>query len=240
MGESYSDRSTAGAGDAGDAGATPAPRSLRIHCAGERPEVLAVARETLRSFLAGADVTSGAETLPGGRTPEADCVVIDAPVGSGGLEAARALRMAGYEGGIVLLGAGEGAARDVESRAAARTSGPVNVRLAAIGVSRVIAHDAIAGELPAAVTGAVLATDDPALESARRELRAAQRLNAIGDLAATVQHAANNPLTALMAEAQLLEMEPLRMEHREAVQRIIDLARRLAAIIRRLDLPRVR
>ena len=46
--------------------------------------------------------------------------------------------------------------------------------------------------------------------------------------------------TALLAEAQLLEMEPLAPDHREAVRRIIDLSRRLAAILRRLDLPRAR
>lgn len=237
MGESYSDRAATAAGDAG---AAAPPRALRVYCAGERPDVLALVRETLRSFLAGIDVETGLDALPAGRVPEADCVVLDVPPGAPGLEAARTLRMAGYEGGIVLLGAGADGATGVESRAAARTSGPVSVRLAAIGVSRVVPHDAIAGELAFAVTGAVVSSDDPALEAARRELRAAQRLNAIGDLAATVQHAANNPLTALMAEAQLLELEPLRMEHREAVQRIIDLARRLAVIIRKLDLPRAR
>ncbi|HYD51872.1 MAG TPA: histidine kinase dimerization/phospho-acceptor domain-containing protein [Gemmatimonadaceae bacterium] len=216
----------------------------------ERADVLALARETLHAYLAGATITAGAEVFPAGRMPAADCVVLDAQVaGAGGIEAARSLRMAGYEGGIVLLVSDRATEVSVErsdgedrteERAAARTSGPVSVRLAAMGVSRTVTYEGMAGELALAVTSAGVTTDDPALEAARRELRAAQRLNAIGDLAASVQHAANNPLTALLAEAQLLEMEPLAQEHHEAVQRIIDLSRRLAAIIRRLDLPRAR
>ena len=63
MGESYSDRATTAAGDAIDAAAV---RALRVYCAGGRPEVLALVRETLRSFLAGVDVETGGDALPGG------------------------------------------------------------------------------------------------------------------------------------------------------------------------------
>jgi signal transduction histidine kinase len=50
-----------------------------------------------------------------------------------------------------------------------------------------------------------------------------------------LQHALNNPLTALLAEAQMLEMEPLAEEQRASVGRVVELARRLAAMTRRLD-----
>jgi signal transduction histidine kinase len=246
MGESYSDRPMESGG-----GSDATEDALRVYCAIDRAEVLSLVRETLHSYLARATVTAGNSVFPGSRLPEADCVVVDVHLRElPGIEGARSLRMAGYDGGIVLLASERPSELAVErplesdermaERAAERTSGPVAVRLAAMGVSRTVAYEAIASELPAAVANASVLAPDAALETARRELRAAQRLNAIGDLAATVQHAANNPLTALLAEAQLLEMEPLAPEHKEAVQRMIELSRRLAAIIRRLDLPRAR
>lgn len=208
-------------------------------------------RETLHAYLPGSSVETGHTALPGDRVPRADCVVLDAHVGGAtGVEAARAMRIAGFDGGIILLAPDRATAsaaelptdpeERLEERVAARSSGPTTVRVAAMGVSRTIPYAAIAGELPGAVVAASLTTESGALEDARRELRAAQRLIAMGDLAASVQHAANNPLTALLAEAQLLEMEPLAPEHREAVRRMIDLSRRLAQVIRRLDLPRAR
>jgi acyl-CoA reductase-like NAD-dependent aldehyde dehydrogenase len=49
------------------------------------------------------------------------------------------------------------------------------------------------------------------------------------------QHAMNDAVTALLAEAQLLELEPLAEDHLRAVGRIIELARRVAKIARLLD-----
>ncbi|HET7187361.1 MAG TPA: histidine kinase dimerization/phospho-acceptor domain-containing protein [Gemmatimonadaceae bacterium] len=68
-----------------------------------------------------------------------------------------------------------------------------------------------------------------------RELRRVRRQFAVGAAARSAQHELNNPLTALLAEAQLLELEPLSAEHRAAATRIVELARRLAAAVRRLD-----
>jgi hypothetical protein len=50
-----------------------------------------------------------------------------------------------------------------------------------------------------------------------------------------VQHAMNDAVTALLAEAQLLELEPLADEHLRAVGRIVELARRVATVAGRLD-----
>jgi signal transduction histidine kinase len=69
---------------------------------------------------------------------------------------------------------------------------------------------------------------------AARELGRARSQLALGEAARTLQHAFNNPLTALLAEAQLLELEPLADEPRAAVVRILELARRLVALSRRL------
>ena len=69
---------------------------------------------------------------------------------------------------------------------------------------------------------------------AARELGRVRAQLALGEAARTLQHAFNNPLTALLAEAQLLELEPLADEHRAAVGRILELARRLVGLSRRL------
>ena len=56
--------------------------------------------------------------------------------------------------------------------------------------------------------------------------------NAVG----RVQHEMNNPLAALLAESQLLELDQtLSQEQRESVKRIVDLARRVIASSRKLD-----
>jgi signal transduction histidine kinase len=47
-----------------------------------------------------------------------------------------------------------------------------------------------------------------------------------------LQHTLNNPLAALLAELQLLEMEELEPAHRAGVERSIELCRRLVRIVR--------
>lgn len=55
-------------------------------------------------------------------------------------------------------------------------------------------------------------------------------------MAALVQHTLNNPLAALLAEAQLLAMETtLDPEHRAAVDRMTELVRRLIALVRDIE-----
>lgn len=48
----------------------------------------------------------------------------------------------------------------------------------------------------------------------------------------SLQHSLNNPLAGLLAELQLLEMEELPAEHRESVERAIELCRRIITIVR--------
>ena len=62
------------------------------------------------------------------------------------------------------------------------------------------------------------------------------RLRALQREAARIQHEINNPLSALLAEAQLLTLEPaLGAEHRAAVEHIIELTRRVITRVRELD-----
>ncbi len=78
---------------------------------------------------------------------------------------------------------------------------------------------------------------DATVDGGARELTRVRAQLAIGDSVRMLQHAMNNPLTALLAEAQMLEMEPLTDEHRAAVGRVIELARRLVVMTRGLDAP---
>ena len=55
-------------------------------------------------------------------------------------------------------------------------------------------------------------------------------------LTAIVQHQLNNPLAALLAEAQLLGMEPsLGEEQKAAADRVVELVRRVIGIVRDLE-----
>lgn len=64
----------------------------------------------------------------------------------------------------------------------------------------------------------------------------APRREELQRLTALVQHSLNNPLAALLAEAQLLAMETtLDAEHRAAVDRMTELVRRLITLVRGLD-----
>ena len=157
------------------------------------------------------------------RVPDAPCAVIDARFGGQtGLEALRALRAGGFAGGAVLLTDNE-------------EGEEIAVRAAPLGVAHCITRAALA-ERPAELAQAiVLASGLTEGSPALRELRRTQRLIAAGEVAMGLQHAMNNPLTALLAEAQLLELEELPAEHRASVQRMIELARRVIALVRRLD-----
>ena len=77
-----------------------------------------------------------------------------------------------------------------------------------------------------------------AVEEALAESSVSARVAPVSQVTTRLQHSLNNPLTALLAEAQLLEMEPLATEQHAAVTRIVDLCRRTIDIVRRLDMAR--
>lgn len=66
--------------------------------------------------------------------------------------------------------------------------------------------------------------------------RDVQRRDELQQITALLQHSLNNPLAALLAEAQLLAMETtLDPEHRAAVDRMTELVRRLITLVRGLE-----
>jgi hypothetical protein len=69
-----------------------------------------------------------------------------------------------------------------------------------------------------------------------RVVDSGDRLTALQKHAARLQHSMYNPLAALLAEGQLLSMdEELAGEHRESVDRMIALTRRVIGLVRELD-----
>lgn len=198
--------------------------ALTVRCVGGDAPTCALVREVVGTALPTASVwMEGPEMLVVDGSAIGDCVVFAGSVaGEPPLDAARRLRSAGLAATLVGV--------------VPRREPVIDAQARAIGI-RLVERDALASELPAAVAdaAAVAGASAPAL----LELRRMQQLVAAGQLAARTQHALNNPLTALMAEAQLLEMEPLGEEQRLAVSRMIELCRRLIGVVRQLDSSRV-
>jgi len=169
-----------------------------------------------RASIAPTDISVIAEEA----LPNADAIVLDAgPIARGTADLLRVLRARGFSGPIVVI---TPVPDDSTLRSAMESLGTVRV-------ARSIA-DSSPSELAAALTAAFGADAKVAAE-----LRQARRIFAAGQAALSLQHAINNPLAALMAEAQLLQMEELNGEQRGSVDRIVELCRRLVALVRRLD-----
>jgi signal transduction histidine kinase len=72
-------------------------------------------------------------------------------------------------------------------------------------------------------------------EQDARKKYSPEQLAAAGAIALELRHEMSNPLAALLAEAQLLALEPLAPDHLAAVERMVDLCRRTVALLRQLD-----
>jgi signal transduction histidine kinase len=150
--------------------------------------------------------------------PATDCTIVGPSFATrDGIDAVRALRAAGLAGPIVKV---------------LRTGTLPDAEHMALGVMDVVGIDDGPTRLAEAIAASMLLDEE---SPAVRSLRRAQRLMAMGEVASGLQHAVNNPLTALLGEAQLLELEPLAEEHRRAVERMVELCRRIAALVRKLD-----
>jgi signal transduction histidine kinase len=160
--------------------------------------------------------------------PTDDCLVVDATSDvAGAVELVRRLRAGGFRSALVLL------VTERDDALAQRVGG--------LGALEQVALADVPRALGPAIESALGSgawTDR--LEAVRDELRRTQRLLAAGEIALGLQHAINNPLTAVLAEAQLLEMEELPQEQAEAVRRIVESTRRVVQLVRKLDVIVVR
>lgn len=179
-------------------------------------------RELLATVLPSASITT--RTLSLAPASDADIAIVDQGVrGLSAVTAVQEVRARGYAGGVILL-------------ATAECDPSMDQRLLALGPARCVARAELATALPKALAELSARPDlGDELGPIQKELRRTQQLVAMGETTARIQHTLNNPLTALLAEAQLLEMEDLADEHRAAVKRMIELCRRLVVMVRGLD-----
>ncbi len=154
-------------------------------------------------------------------------IVGPATEGVAALAELRLLRSQGYNNAVVLLSATDAELGDAE-----------HVELTRLGARRCAVSDGFAERLAvlaAAAGGGVSAEADTAAIGLHDELEETRNLLALAEVARRLPHAMNNPLSALLAEAQLLELEELAPEQREATERIVNLARRVIGLVRELQ-----
>jgi signal transduction histidine kinase len=205
-------------------------RQLTLACVADQSSTAAVLHEALSGLFPGATIVR-VDTDVERVIPEVvDCAVIDAIVnGVSGIDVLRRLRAGSYAGAAVLV-LHSGRERSPSDDASAARLGARTCDLGEGGLTTPLAS---------AVAEALTVRDDgsagTASTQAVRALRQTQRLLAAGEMALRLQHSLNNPLAALLAEAQLLELEELSADHRGSVERIIELCRRVIDVVRGLD-----
>jgi signal transduction histidine kinase len=203
-------------------------RELTLACVGNQSAGSTSVVEALSALFPGASVVAVDMSVERVIPEPVDCAVVDATTNAAdGMDVLRRLRAGGYTGAAVLVldparrlnASDESSADRLGVRRCEIDEGPLTPLAVAVG-------DALAAHATDAVGGPT---------SIARAVRQTQRLVAAGDLALRLQHSLNNPLAALLAEAQLLELEPLAPDHRESVERIIELSRRVIDVVRGLD-----
>ena len=202
-------------------------RPLSLVCVADQSAAASTLFEALVALFPGSTVQRVDTDVERHLPAATDCAIIDASVnGTDGLDVLRRLRASGYTGGAVLIRddgrpapAGEDVSADRLGAQTCELRGDLLPLATAVDASIRVQRGA----------------DDPGAHAAVRALRQTQRLLAAGELAMRLQHSLNNPLAALLAEAQLLELEPLARDHRESVERIIELSRRVIDVVRGLD-----
>ena len=205
-------------------------RPLSLACVADQSATAAVLHEELVALFPEA-IVARVDTEVERTLPEAiDCAVIDSTVnGTGGIDVLRRLRARGFDGAAVLVTDPTRPGTPADEASAARLGArSCTLNGEVVSLATAIADALRVHEGPEGTEGTGSAT-------ALRALRHTQRLMAAGELAFRLQHSLNNPLAALLAEAQLLELEPLEPDHRASVERIIELARRVIEVVRGLD-----
>jgi signal transduction histidine kinase len=152
--------------------------------------------------------------------PAADAALIDGGTPArAALDALRFLRARGFRQGIVVVAA---TGDDAALRTTAQSLGAECITRGEVESSPV-------------ALGAMLTRSVMEGSAAVAELAQARRIFAAGQAALSLQHSINNPLAALLAEAQILQLEQMPQEQQQAVERIIELCRRIVTLVRRLD-----
>lgn len=217
-----SPESEARAGGHGEDDEVAVPRLVCISTAHHAAIVL---QHLVRTIVPSARVEAG-DTAILRDPPDAHCVILAVGTMYSAAEVLiRALRSRGYRNALILVAD----APEVLSDDA----------LALMGAAEVLATKDLAVSLPGALERLMELEDAADKSPVARELldslRQLQALVAAGKTASGLRHRLNNPLAALLAEAQLMELEPLTPEHSRSVRRIVELCRRVIGVADEID-----
>lgn len=191
---------------------------LRVLMLADDATAALASESILTSLPTTAIVRLSVAELAARRIPTAAAAIVGAAFDAGrGVEALRSLRGSGFEGEAILV--------------VSPVTPEIEARVAEVG-ARCVATADLPRRIPELLAAS---TRPPELSVAWQELRRVQRLVAMGEVARSFQHEVNNPLTALLAEAQMLAMEPLDEGTHAAVERIVELCKRVVGTVRRLD-----
>jgi signal transduction histidine kinase len=205
-----------------NAGASDRPRLV---CVSTDADAAAVLQHVVQAIFPAADVGS-ADTGILRDPPDAECVILSVGAMYASAEPlARGLRARGFRKALVVV-ADIPAALESE-------------QLTLLGIGEVVATRDLAISLPFALSRQ-LDLQDAARRSplAGRLLDSARELQALvaaGQAAGGLKHRLNNPLAALLAEAQLMELETMPTEHSQSVHRIVELCRRVIDVTGTID-----
>jgi signal transduction histidine kinase len=205
---------------AGISGDDIADRTPRLVCMSTDADAAAVLQHVVQTIVPAASVETVDPTILRD-PPDADCVIL--AVGAMDGEAAvlaRGLRARGFRNALLLVAdSPETLPRD---------------ELALLGIADALPTRELATALPPALAQQLelqeAAMRSPMAARLLESLRHLQALVAAGQTAGGLKHKLNNPLAALLAEAQMMELEPLSPEHANAAKRIVDLCRRVISV----------
>ncbi len=199
--------------------AIPRPDEITVLLIAEGEDRVSLLRTQIVMTFPRATVrTVDLEVLVEGKVPKADVALVDSgPVMRTTADSLRLLRARGFDAPIVVV------AWVPDDAALRSTTDP-------LGATCVRRFDASPIEL-----GTALATALGSDANQSPELVQLRRTFAAGQVALSLQHGINNPLAALLAETQLLQLEDLTSEQRASADRMVELCRRLVGLVRRLD-----
>ncbi|MEO7963620.1 MAG: hypothetical protein ABIT38_06885 [Gemmatimonadaceae bacterium] len=197
----------------------------RIVCISTDVDASAALQALVATLIPDARVEAADTSILRG-VPIADCAILSVgSMYSMAMSLVHELRGRGFAGSIILIADSVVALQDLE--------------LSRYGVDATFSYATLPSTLPDAVAEiaarqakTLASTQGPALLAA---LHRTQGLLAAGAIASSLQHRLNNPLAALLAEAQLLELESLDPEHASSVRRIVHLCRRVIEVSRSID-----
>jgi signal transduction histidine kinase len=200
---------------------------IRVLCVTDDEQLGSLVRETIVTSLPSTLVdVEESQWVQTDALTRAACMVLDSNLQqAAGVDALRRFRAAGFSGAAVLL--------------LTDPAPGVAMRAASLGAPITILKREIPSSLPAAVVAAARTAMSPGeWRSLYDQLRRTQRFNALGQIAARLRHDLGNPMTVILSEAQMLDMDPgLPDRYRESVREIITMCRRVNTIVRDLDGP---